>query len=130
DRLHVLFPRRPGRIPRADERLPCLRKTRRHHAARRQRCGPPAEKNQRALGLDSPAHDTSRSAHLDFLLARLAALGKPQAYAGSAARRVVGCQQDWDVAAAHRNPARVVDDLSRYPEDSIKFHLSAWAGPL
>ena len=54
----------------------------------------------RILGIDSPADDTARSSRVDFLFSRSAALGKSQAHAGSPPRRLVGCEQDWDVAAA------------------------------
>ena len=47
-----------------------------------------------------------RAQYVDVLFARPAPLGRPQADAGSPARRVVGCQQDRPLAAAHRNPRR------------------------
>jgi hypothetical protein len=45
----------------------------------------------------------TRIAHVDFLLSRFALLGQAQAYVRSAPRRLVGRQQDWLVAAAHRD---------------------------
>src|SRR5258708_35397378 len=67
-RLHVLFAWRSGSIAGAYERLPRIRETWRGHVARRQRCSPPASKDQWTVGVDPPAHDAARSAYLDLLL--------------------------------------------------------------
>src|SRR5277367_1731537 len=98
--LYVVFARRTGCIARADQRLSYLRETWCNHVTRRQRCGATASEDQWILGLDSPADDPPGSARLDFLFTRSAALGKSQTHAGSAAGSVVGCEQDWNVAAA------------------------------
>src|SRR6267154_3126295 len=96
--LYLLFAWWSGSIAGPNERLPQLRETWRHHVAGRQRCSAPASENQRTLGVDPSAHDAARSSHLDFLLPGSAPLGQSQAHAGSPARRLVGCQQDWNVA--------------------------------
>ena len=98
--LHVLFSRWSGSVFGADGGFSELRKIRRRHVAGRQGRRASAAKDQRILGIDSSAHDATRSSRLDFLLSRFAALGKSQTDAGSSPRRLVGCEQDWDVAAA------------------------------
>jgi len=44
--------------------------------------------------------DAAWSSHLDFVLARSAALGQSQAHAGSPPGSLVGCQQNWNVTSA------------------------------
>ena len=74
--VHILFARRPGRLACAHQGFPRLRKTRRHHAAGRQRRGSAAQENQRTMGFDSSADDAAGRSRLDFILARPAALGR------------------------------------------------------
>src|SRR5258708_35086994 len=65
------------------------------------------------LGAHSSADDSTRSAHVDFLLSRLALLGQAQTYVGSATRCLVGREQDWFVSAAHRDGQRLARVLPR-----------------
>src|ERR1700690_1130673 len=82
------------------------------------------------LGVDSSSDDQPRSAHVDFLFSRPALLGKAQAYAGSAAWRVVGCQQDWFVSSTDRDRPRLACLLSRSTADPLRLPVSVGTGSI
>src|SRR6266436_1990571 len=64
--LHIVFAWRSWSVPGTYERLPRVRNTWRHHVAGRQRCSPPAQKDQRTLGVDPSAYDVTRTATTDL----------------------------------------------------------------
>ncbi len=82
------------------------------------------------LGADSSPHDDPRIAHVDFLLSRPALLGQAPAHVGSAPRRLVGCKQDWFVAAAHRDLQRMARLLPRSAAHAFRLPVSIGLGPL
>src|SRR5271170_1059852 len=80
------------------------------------------------LGAYSSSHDAAGIAHVDLLLSRPALLGQAQAHAGGAARRLVGCEQDWLVAAAHRNFQRMARLLPRCTAHAFGLFVSPGLG--
>src|SRR5450759_645684 len=82
------------------------------------------------LGADSSSHDGARISHVDFLLSRPALLGPAQVDAGSAPRRLVGCQQNRALAAAHRDFQRMARLLPRSTAYAFRLSLSIGFGPL
>ncbi len=120
----------PGVSLGPDQRLPHLRTIRRDHAAGRQRLRASASENRRMLGADSSSHDDAWIAHVDFLLSRPALLGQAPAHAGSAPRRLVGCQQDWVVAATHRDFQRMARVLPRSTAHAFGLSVSTGPGPV
>src|SRR5450755_2863346 len=80
------------------------------------------------LGAHSSSDDEPWRAHVDFLFSRPALLGKAQAYAGSAAWRVVGCKQDWFVSSTHRDRPRLARLLSRSAAYPLRLLVSLGTG--
>ena len=102
-RLHRVQPRRARRRAGAHRGLPPLRAPRPRHAAGRQGRGAAAASHQRQLRPAPSPGDGLGRARLDFVLAGPAQLGRPQAGAAGAARRLVGCQQ---ASACRRRSSR------------------------
>ena len=86
-----------------------------------------ASENRWMLGAYSSADDAAGVAHVDFLLSRPALLGQAQAYVGGAPRRLVGREQDWLVAAAHRDFQRLARVLPRSAAHAFGLSVSTWA---
>src|SRR5579864_7018928 len=82
------------------------------------------------LGADSSSDDDARVAHVDFLFSRPALLGQAQAHAGSSPRRLVGCKQDWAIAAAHRDFQRMAGVLPRSTAYAFRLFVSLGLGPV
>src|SRR5271166_3890709 len=80
------------------------------------------------LGPDSSSHVKPRVPHVDLLLARPALLGQAPAHAGSAPWRLVGCQQNRVVAAAHRDCPRMARVLPRGAAYTFWLPLSVGLG--
>ena len=95
------------------------------HAARRQGRRAAAPPHQRQLRAAASPGDGLGRAHLDLVLAGPAQLGRTQARAARAARRVVGRQQRRAVAAADRDAARMAHAVSRRPANGGRLPVSA-----
>src|SRR5580692_3081112 len=80
------------------------------------------------LGAYSSADDAAGFAHVDFLFSRPALLGQAQAYVRGAPRRLVGREQDWFVAAAHRDFQRMARVLSRGAAHALGLPVSLGLG--
>src|ERR1035441_8336578 len=82
------------------------------------------------LGADPSPDDNARSPHVDIVFARPALLGQAKAHSGSAPRRLVGCEQNWAVAATHRDLPRLAGLLPRSTAHAFRLSVSIGLGPL
>ena len=82
------------------------------------------------LGAYSSTDDAAGIAYVGLLFSRPALLGQAQADAGGTPRRLVGREQDWFVAAAHRDFQRLARVLSRSAAYAFWLSVSIGLGSL